>query len=235
MICYSDSDWAGCPETRRSTGGFCSFLGSNIISWSAKRHETVSKSSTEAEYRTMSLAASEVAWLQNLVTVMGLQQTVTPLMLCDNLSAVCLTANPRFHKRTKHFEVDFHYVRERVALKKLEVRHIPAALQLADIFTKSLPQDAFFKLRSKLGVSSPLTLSLRGSNSRSTSMTSAQGVGPSYQAQTQKEKQPTTLNAPTVKKISLQSRGSCARTTLPAHAILTSNRFDTLNSCAGVY
>ena len=143
MICYSDSDWAGCPETRRSTGGFCSFLGSNIISWSAKRHETVSKSSTEAEYRTMSLAASEVAWLQNLVNVMGLQQTVTPLMLCDNLSAVCLTANPRFHKRTKHFEVDFHYVRERVALKKLEVRHIPATLQLADIFTKSLPQDTF--------------------------------------------------------------------------------------------
>lgn len=76
---------------------------------------------------------------------------------------------------------------------------------------------------------------LLGSNSRSTSMISVQGVGPSYQAQTQKEKQSTTLNAPTVKKISLQSRGSCARTTLPAHAILTSNRFDTLNSCAGVY
>ena len=168
----------------------------------------------------MSLAASEVAWLQNLVTVMGLQQTVTPLMLCDNLSAVCLTANPRFHKRTKHFEVNFHYVRERVALKKLEVRHIPATLQLADIFTKYLPQDAFFKLRTKLGVSSPLTLSLRGSNSHNTSMLSAQGVGP------QKEKQPTT--APTVKKI------SCGRTTLPAHGILTSNRFDAFNQCAGI-
>lgn len=62
LICYSDSDWAGCQDTRRSTGGFCTYLGSNVISWSAKRHEAVSKSSTEAEYRTMSLAASEVVW-----------------------------------------------------------------------------------------------------------------------------------------------------------------------------
>ncbi|XP_048593367.1 uncharacterized mitochondrial protein AtMg00810-like [Brassica napus] len=110
LVCYNDSDWAGCRDTRRSTGGFCTLLGSNVISWSAKRHETVSKSSTEAEYRTMSLAASEIVWLQNLLRVMGLQQQRTPLLLCDNLSAVCLTANPMLHKRTKHFNVDYHYV-----------------------------------------------------------------------------------------------------------------------------
>ena len=86
---------------------------------------------------------------------MGLKQQRTPLLLCDNLSAVCLTANPMFHKRTKHFDLDYHYVRERVALKALEVKHIPASLQLADVFTKSLGQDAFFKLPSKLGVSLP--------------------------------------------------------------------------------
>ncbi|XP_013607701.1 PREDICTED: uncharacterized mitochondrial protein AtMg00810-like [Brassica oleracea var. oleracea] len=74
LECYSDSDWAGCRDTRRSTGGFCTLLGSNVISWSAKRHETVSKSSTEAEYRTMSLASSEIVWLQNLMRMMGLQQ-----------------------------------------------------------------------------------------------------------------------------------------------------------------
>lgn len=153
LLCYSDRDWAGCQDTRRSTGGFCTLLGSNVISWSAKRHETVSKSSTEAEYRTMSSAASEIVWLQNLLRAMGLQQSITPLLLCDNLSAVCLTANPRFHKKTKHFDVDYHYVRERVALKALEVKHIPASLQLADIFTKSLTQEPFFKLRVKLGVS----------------------------------------------------------------------------------
>ena len=110
MVCYSDSDWAGYKDTRRSTGGFCTMLGTNVISWSAKRHDTVSKSSTEAEYRTMSAAMSEIVWLQNLLKIMGLQQRVTPLLLCDNLSAVCLTANLMFHKRTKHFDVDYHYV-----------------------------------------------------------------------------------------------------------------------------
>lgn len=149
LMCFNDSDWAGCKETRRSTSGFCTQVGSNLISLSSKRHETVSKSSTEAEYRTMSLAASEVVWLQNLLKVMGLQQRVTPLLLCDNLSAVCLSANPMFHKRTKHFDVDYHYARIRVALKALEVKHIPASLQLADVFTKSLAQEPFFKLRAK--------------------------------------------------------------------------------------
>lgn len=88
LMCYSDSDWAGCKVTRRSTGGFCTFLGPNLISWSAKRHETVSKSSTEAEYRTMSIAASELAWIQNLLLAMGLEPKTTPLLLCDNFSCV---------------------------------------------------------------------------------------------------------------------------------------------------
>lgn len=146
LLSYSDSDWAGFKDTRRSTGGFCTLLGSNVISWSEKRHETVSKSSTEAEYMTMSAAASEIVWLQNLLWIAGLQQQRIPLLLCDNLSAVCLTENPMFHKRTKHFDIDYHYVRERVALKALEVKHIPSSLQLADVFTKSLSQDPFFKL-----------------------------------------------------------------------------------------
>ena len=223
LVCYSDSDWAGCKDTRRSTGGFCTFLGSNIISWSAKRHDTVSKSSTEAEYRTMSMAASEVAWLQNLLKIMGLEQRVTPLLLCDNLSAVCLTANPRFHKRTKHFEVDFHYVRERVAMKLLEVKHIPASLQTADVFTKSLSQEAFYRLRNKLSVSLLTTLSVRGSNSK---------LGQTEIAQHEEAKvKPITL-APTVKSSTFNVQRSSRCTTAPAHIIGTSNRFECLTSCA---
>ncbi|XP_013601088.1 PREDICTED: uncharacterized mitochondrial protein AtMg00810-like [Brassica oleracea var. oleracea] len=80
LVSYSDSDWAGCKATRRSTGGLCTLLGSNVISWSAKRHDTVSKSSTEAEYRTMSEAASDIVLLQNLLRVMGLQQQIAPLL-----------------------------------------------------------------------------------------------------------------------------------------------------------
>lgn len=138
---------------------------------------------------TMYLAASEVAWLQNLIKVMVLQQTETPLMISGNLSAVCLTANLKFHKWTKHFEVEFHYVREWVALKKLEVKHISATLQLVDIFSKYLPQDTFFKLCCKLGVSLLLTLSLRECNSHNSSKLPTQDIGSSDKAQIQKEKQ----------------------------------------------
>lgn len=159
---YIDSDWAGCQTTRRSTGGFCTFLGSNIISWSSKKQLTVSRSSTEAEYRSLSETASELSWLCSIMREIGIPVNVTPELYCDNLSSLHLTTNPTYHKRSKHFELDYHYVRERVALRALVVRHIPATQQLADIFTKSLPFKPFDDLRFKLGVGSSPTQSLRG-------------------------------------------------------------------------
>lgn len=85
LISYSDSDWGGCGETSRSTGGFNTFLGSNLISWSSKKQTTVSKSSTEAEYRSMSETASELTWLCNLLKELGIPLPSTPIMFCDNL------------------------------------------------------------------------------------------------------------------------------------------------------
>ena len=107
---YSDNDWAGCPATRRSTGGFCTFLGQNLISWSSKKQPTVSKSSTEAEYRSLSETASEMAWISILLKELGISLPVTPGLFGDNLSSIYLTENPAFHKRTKHFETDYHYL-----------------------------------------------------------------------------------------------------------------------------
>ena len=159
---YSDSDWGGCPSTRRSTGGFCTFLGSNLLSWSSLKQPSVSRSSTEAEYRSLSETATELHWIGSVMRELGIPMQTTPELYCDNLSSVHLTANPSFHKRSKHFELDYHYVRERVALKALVVRHIPAQQQLADIFTKSLSAGAFQNLRAKLGVVVPPSLSLRG-------------------------------------------------------------------------
>lgn len=132
---YSDSDYDGCHMTRRSTGGFCTFLGNNIISWSSRKQPTVSKSSTEAEYRSMSDTASEITWLVNLLQDLGLPKPETPELFCDNLSAVYLTANPAYHARSKHFGTHYHYVREQVAFGELIVNHIPVYNQLADIFT----------------------------------------------------------------------------------------------------
>lgn len=159
---YSDSDWGGCPDTRRSTGGFCTFLGSNLISWSAQKQQSVSRSSTEAEYRTLSDTTAEIVWLINILTEIGIPISSPPELFCDNLSAVYLSATPAMHKKSKHFEVDFHFVREKVALGKLIVHHIPGVHQLADIFTKSLPVKSFQELRVKLGVVASPTQSLRG-------------------------------------------------------------------------
>ncbi|XP_019082639.1 PREDICTED: uncharacterized protein LOC109125463 [Camelina sativa] len=112
---YIDNDYAGCPTTSRSTGGFCTFLGNNLISWSAKRQTSVSCSSTEAEYRCLSDADAEVNWLMDLLQDIGMPVTHVPKLYCDNLSAVYLSANPTLHKKTKHFKVHYHYVREQVA------------------------------------------------------------------------------------------------------------------------
>ncbi|KAL1196242.1 Retrovirus-related Pol polyprotein from transposon RE1 [Cardamine amara subsp. amara] len=154
--------WGGCKNTRRSTTGFCIFLGQSIISWSAKRQDSVSRSSTEAEYRAMSETTSEITWISNLLRDLRIPQYRPTVLHCDNLSAVHLSVNPILHKRSKHFEIDYHYIRERVALRAIEIRHVPAAQQIADIFTKSLPRTAFFFLRNKLGVGLPPTTSLRG-------------------------------------------------------------------------
>lgn len=109
----------------------------------------------------MSEVASEIKWISSVLRDIGISLPVTPILYCDNLSVVYLTANPAFHSRTKHFEIDHHYVRERVALGALEVKHIPSHHQIADIFTNSLPQQSFCQLRFKLGVSEPPTPSLR--------------------------------------------------------------------------
>lgn len=109
---YSDSDWAGCVPTRRSTGGFCTFLGQNLISWSSKKQPTVSRSTTEAEYRSLSETASELSWIGSVLRELGVDLPLTPELFGDNISSIYLTANQTFHKRTKHFETDYHYVRE---------------------------------------------------------------------------------------------------------------------------
>ena len=117
---YSESDWAGCKETRRSTTGFCILLRYNLILWSAKRQPTVTKSSTEAEYKALTAAAQELTWLSALLKDLNVSQFCPTLLHCDNLSSVYLSANPALHNRSKHFDTDFHYIREQVAFGLIE-------------------------------------------------------------------------------------------------------------------
>ena len=138
LSAFSDADCAGCLDDRRSTGGFAVFLGPNLVSWSARKQPTVSRSSTEAEYKALANATTELIWIEALLGELGVQLKVKPCLWCDNLGATYLSANPVFHVRTKHIEIDYHFVRERITNKMLDIRFISSKDQVADGFTKAL-------------------------------------------------------------------------------------------------
>ncbi|KAI5330224.1 hypothetical protein L3X38_029622 [Prunus dulcis] len=145
LSAYSDADWAGDITTRRSTTGFVVFLGSNPISWQSKKQGSVSRSSTEAEYRALANASAEVAWIRQILADLHVFLSEPPLLFCDNMSALALSSNHVFHSRIKHLDVDFRFVRERIQRKDFLVQYIPTDDQVADILTKGLHSPIFVK------------------------------------------------------------------------------------------
>jgi hypothetical protein len=138
IVAFSDTDWAGCPDTRCSITGWYMFLGDSLISWKSVKQDRVSKSSTESEYRAMSAACSEAVWLRGLLAEIGFPQTTPTLLHADNTSAIQIATNPVFYERTKHVEVNCHSIQEAVDTHVISLPHISTDLQIADVFTKSM-------------------------------------------------------------------------------------------------
>uniref|UniRef100_A0A2N9FK40 Integrase catalytic domain-containing protein n=1 Tax=Fagus sylvatica TaxID=28930 RepID=A0A2N9FK40_FAGSY len=154
LCAYSDADWAGDPTDRRSTTGFCFFLGDSLISWRSKKQHIVSRSSTEAEYRALADTTSELLALRWLLEDMGVTHSSPTVIHCDNRSAIQIAHNDVFHERTKHIEIDCHLVRHHLSAGILHLLPVSSSDQTADIFTKTFPPGRFRDLVSKLKMAS---------------------------------------------------------------------------------
>jgi hypothetical protein len=145
-------------------------FGSGALSWSSKKQPTVALSSTEAEYRGAAIATCEVVWLQKLLSDLGQSVDAHVVIYCDNISSILLANNPVYHAKTKHIKVHYHFIREKVLAKEIDLIHVSTEDQVADIFTKALGTYKLRKFRKMLGVLE-VDLSLRASveNSSSTS------------------------------------------------------------------
>jgi hypothetical protein len=124
LVVYTDTDWADCLDTRRSTSGYAMFLKDNLVSWSAKWQTVVTRSSAEAKYRTIANGVAEATWLRQLLHDLQTPPSRCTLVYYDNISVVYLSTNPVQHQRTNHVEIDLHFIREKVAIGQVRVLHV---------------------------------------------------------------------------------------------------------------
>jgi hypothetical protein len=160
LIAYSIADWVscpntrrvGCPDTRHSTSGYGIFLDDNLVSWSSKWQHTISHSSAKTKYRGVANVIAEASWLCQLLEELHSPPHRATIVYYDNISVVYLSTNPVQHQRTKHIEIDLHFVHDKVAAGAIRVLHVPTTAQYEDVFTKGLPSSVFVEFHSSLNV-----------------------------------------------------------------------------------
>lgn len=152
LTTYCDSDWGTCMQTRKSVTGYLVKFGDDVISWKSKKQETVARSSVEAKFRSMASAVTEITWLIGLYKELGVNIKQPVNLFCDSKTAIQIASNPIFHERTKHFDIDCYFVREKILQHMIKTQHVSTKDQLADLLTKGLWKASHLHLMAKLGV-----------------------------------------------------------------------------------
>jgi len=151
LVCFSDSDYAGHHIDRKSTSGTCQFLGGCLLSWFSKKQNSVSISTTEAEYVAAARCCAQILWMKQTFADYNLKFDCVSI-LCDNTSTINLSKNYVLHARSKHIDIRHHFLRDHVNNGSIKLEHIDTELNIADIFTKPLSSERFCKLRIELGM-----------------------------------------------------------------------------------
>ncbi|KAJ4727272.1 Retrovirus-related Pol polyprotein from transposon TNT 1-94 [Melia azedarach] len=160
LVGFCDADWGCDVDDRKSISGYCIFLGGNLVSWSSKKQHVVARSSAESEYRAIALTCAEITWISSLLSELNMAIPSAPVIWSDSISAAAIASNPVLHGRTKHIEIDLHFIRDKVSAGEIEIQYISSQEQTADILTKPLSFGKFSHFRNKLKVTEK-TLSLR--------------------------------------------------------------------------
>ena len=155
LVGYSDADWAGDVDSRKSTSGYVFLVGGNIVSWASKKQSVVALSTTEAEYIALCSATQEAIWLRRLLASVEQQQDNPTTIHEDNQGAISMSKNPRNSSRTKHIDIKFHFVREAAQKNEVRIHHCTTQNMVADTLTKGLPKPAFERHRTSLGIGRP--------------------------------------------------------------------------------
>ncbi|PKA45938.1 Retrovirus-related Pol polyprotein from transposon TNT 1-94 [Apostasia shenzhenica] len=154
LLGFTDSDWAGFVDDRKSTTGFIFNFGSGAVAWSSKKQNSIALSSSEAEYTAAVSCTCQAIWMRRVLEDLQQHQSCATEIFCDNKATISMTKNPVFHGRTKHIELRHHFIRDAVAKGVIELKYISTNEQVADGFTKALSPAKFLKFRDSIGVCS---------------------------------------------------------------------------------